>query len=277
MDSNTFTLKQCPPKRQDILETLQGDLTTQVARHALTLIPPVLSESMVHDNACGAGPITTLIAEFSTPAKLHATDIHEAVVLTVAEKAKQRGWKFVETAVMNATALDFSDNTFTHSITNFGIQGVLQPQKAVAEIFRTLQPGKTAVLTSWASTPYSLAMEDASRATRNGEGTAHSVRFPPHIYTAIWIETLLRDAGFGSVHVEQFPVYSLIDNVKSWGEHLWGLIGPPTGGWTQIDEENWDQAIAEVIKSLENNSDVKIKSDGGGVLKFVANVAVASK
>ncbi|KAF9732823.1 hypothetical protein PMIN02_011504 [Paraphaeosphaeria minitans] len=277
MDSNTFTPKQCPPKSQAILETLQGDLTTQVAKHALTLIPPVSSESIVHDNACGAGPITTLIAESFTPAKLHATDIHEAVVLTVAEKAKQHGWNFVETAVMDATELDFSDNTFTHSITNFGVQGVLQPQKAVAEIFRTLQPGKTAVLTAWASTPYSLAMEDASRATRNGEGTAHSVKFALHIYTALWIETLLKDSGFGSVHVEQFPAYSLTANVKSWGEHLWGLIGAPMGGWTQIDEENWDQAIAEVIRSLENNPDVEIKPDGGGVLKFVANVAVASK
>ncbi|KAF2280353.1 S-adenosyl-L-methionine-dependent methyltransferase [Westerdykella ornata] len=277
MGPNNFTPKQCPQKSKALLDSLQGDQTTQIARHALSLIPAITSESIIHDNACGAGPVTTLIAESSTPAKLQATDIDETVIQTVAEKAKQHGWNFVETGVMDATELRFQDNTFTHSIMNFGIQAVPQPQKVAAEIYRTLKPGGSTVLTSWASTPHSSSIEDASRATRDGEGTAHSARFPPHIYTVLCVETLLKDAGFKSVYVEQFPAYYPTGNVKSWAESIWGLIGEPVGGWTQNDEEKWDNAIAEMMESLKNNPDVEVNPNGSGVMKYVANVAVASK
>jgi ubiquinone/menaquinone biosynthesis C-methylase UbiE len=276
MNPNAFTPKQCPPRSPLILDKIQGDVTKQVIKHALTLAPPITSDSIVHDNACGTGAVTEIIAASTPPAKLHATDLLPPFAQVVAGKAQQNGWTFVEAAPMNAMDLTFPDNTFTHSITNFCIQAVPNSQQAAAQIYRTVQPGHTAIVTGWAQVPHSEAIEAANALTR-GKDVVLPMRFPPETYTADWIEKLVKDAGFSSVQVSDFPGYCATESLRSWCEYLWGFMGAAAGGWTQKDEDNWDQAVDEMVRSLKANPDVQAKEDGSAVVKMVAHIVIATK
>jgi len=59
---------------------------------------------------------------------------------------------------------------------------------------------------------------------------------------------------------------------------LWSFIGGTTEfGWLKSDEDNWDKAI-EIIKDVLRKTDGFKPLDGGRAqLKFIANVAIATK
>ncbi|KAF2279252.1 S-adenosyl-L-methionine-dependent methyltransferase [Westerdykella ornata] len=272
-----FTPKQMAPRSPGVLDAIQGTVTKQIAKHALSLAPPITSESIVHDNACGTGAVTETIMEGGVaPAKLHATDLMPPFAQIVAGKAQQNGWGFVETAPMNAMELGFPDNTFTHSISNFFIQAVPVPAKAAAEIYRTVKPGQTAIVTSWAPVPHSDAIETASEVTR-GKDVVLPMRFSPETYTAGWLEKLLKETGFSSLHIEDFDGYCHTDDLRQWCTHLWSFMGAAAGGWTPKDEEDWDLAIDTMVKTLKENPDVEAREDGSATVKMVAHIAIATK
>ena len=56
-----FSPKQCLPKNADLYVEIVGDSTSGVAEHFLSLIPPLPSKSLSHDNGCSEGEITTQI------------------------------------------------------------------------------------------------------------------------------------------------------------------------------------------------------------------------
>ncbi len=63
------------------MQELMADVTLQVARKFLKLIPPIPSGSTLHDNACGNGIVTEAITEIQNPGTvtIYATDINPAL------------------------------------------------------------------------------------------------------------------------------------------------------------------------------------------------------
>ena len=104
------------------------------------------------DNAYGPGIVTGEIRKNLPPSnipQIHAVDFSPRMIDELRHKAEFEKWTHVNAAVMDAENLTFEDDKFSHSITNFGIFLFLDPVKAAAEIYRTLQPGDVAVVTSW--------------------------------------------------------------------------------------------------------------------------------
>jgi hypothetical protein len=59
---------------------------------------------------------------------------------------------------------------------------------------------------------------------------------------------------------------------------LWSFIGGTTAaGWIESDEERWDEAIAIIKDELRKTDGFTELEDGKMILKFVANIAVATK
>jgi hypothetical protein len=59
---------------------------------------------------------------------------------------------------------------------------------------------------------------------------------------------------------------------------LWSFIGGTAAtGWLEEDEVRWDEAIGIVKEELGKSDGYKELARGRAQLKFVANVAVASK
>ena len=121
----------------------------KIARDLISFGPLISSTSIVLDNASGPGIITGEIlnqiasAADVTPT-IYAADISPAMI----EMLRKKNWPGVKSDVMDAQALSYPDNTFTHSFMNMGIFLLPDPEKGAAEIYRTLKPGGVALTTS---------------------------------------------------------------------------------------------------------------------------------
>ena len=121
-----FVPKQALTPSPQLYDALVGDTTQQLAKallaHSLpsqtTAIP---SGSVIHDNGCGTGAATIAIVDAANKSgseiTIKATDISETVVQQYKALAAEHKWP-TEALVMDASTLDFPDNTFTHSIAN---------------------------------------------------------------------------------------------------------------------------------------------------------------
>jgi SAM-dependent methyltransferase len=182
---------------------------------------------------------------------------------------------------MDARCLDFPDAYFTHSINNFYIQAVPEPHKAMAEIYRTLKPGGTAVVTSWAPVPHVAAIKRANAKTR-GEDSPLLMSFKPENYTTAFLIDVIQTAGF-EIFESDISEYDCIRRLggrelglEEWCAALWGASGQPEGGWTQSDEAKWDEAIAEMVQCFQEHEDVS-EHAGCWEVAMRAHIAIVKK
>src|SRR5256885_11691603 len=134
-----------------------------VARNVIQRTPPLTSESVILDNACGPGIITGEIIKHTQPnttPEFFAADYSSAMI----EQLRKHDWASkVNAEVLDAQDLKLPDDKFTHSFTNFAVMAFPDPLKAAKHIYRTLKPGGTAALTTWKKTGYMIVFHDAQR------------------------------------------------------------------------------------------------------------------
>ncbi|KAL8286311.1 hypothetical protein RQP46_004799 [Phenoliferia psychrophenolica] len=157
-------------------------------------------EGNVHllDSACGFGLVTSRLFE-ALPSKdgvkVVCGDLEPNMLDAVQARMEREGWS-AETKIVDAQAIPFPDDTFTHVATCFGFQLFPDAQLALRETNRVLQPGGKSSITTWASVGW-LALVLAAVPT-----------FPiPPIFTGDWAkEESIRDAyakaGFVDVKIE---------------------------------------------------------------------------
>ena len=276
-----FTPKQCFPKNADLYAEIVGDATSNVAQHFISSISPFSPKSIIHDNGCGGGEVTAQIMATNPPAsiKIQATDVDRTMLENCKKLSAARGWP-VTTAVMLAEALEFADDTFTHSLSNFLIFHT--PNDGVdcaKEIYRTLQPGGLSIVTTFAEIPHQEIIKSTHREMRGPE-VALPHGMPDHWYQSSHLKSVLIEGGFESDKIElsTVDVYTKIADLKHWVTILWSYVGAPATGWTVADEENWEAAIARILDQLESSSSYEKNRNGkGGRLKMLANVAASTK
>lgn len=137
----------------DVYEHRIGHACRAVASHIPLLLKSFPSSGgTVLDNACGTGAASEEFLKRFPTANNFAADIvppmvqaFKAVMAVKPELQKQAK----EVRVEDAQALTFADDTFDASITNFGIFFLPDPAAGAKQIYRTLKPGGTAVVTLW--------------------------------------------------------------------------------------------------------------------------------
>ncbi|KAJ7193782.1 S-adenosyl-L-methionine-dependent methyltransferase [Mycena pura] len=139
--------------------TKMEEITGVPARAMLVqagLLPAPPAGALVLDNACGGGVVAAqlfgAIGPGTTTSDLHVVcgDLEKYMVKSAAERIEKHGWN-AEAKVVDAQAMPFPDNHFTHTVMNFGIQVI--PDNAfklvVKESFRVLRSGGTIGFTTW--------------------------------------------------------------------------------------------------------------------------------
>jgi ubiquinone/menaquinone biosynthesis C-methylase UbiE len=120
--------------------------------------------STVLDVACGPGTLALRLA--SHAAQVHGIDFSEAMLAIFRNKIEQAGHRNIALHCGDAQTLPYADETFDSAFSLFGLMFFPDRQKGFAEIYRTLKPGGSIAVTSWAPVDQSPAMQTMFGALR---------------------------------------------------------------------------------------------------------------
>ncbi|KAF2829132.1 S-adenosyl-L-methionine-dependent methyltransferase [Ophiobolus disseminans] len=278
-------------------EKSTGSCTRELARHLIKISPSFGTGSHVLDNACGTGIVAQEIlfeqyAGAKTPPKISCTDgaavmvdMARAACNTTIDANKHRTGEDLANISFDAVpgeALGFPDNHFTHSITNQGIMFFKDAEKGASEIHRTLQPGGTAIVTTWKEIPY-VSMIQAGQKVVTPGAPLFRIPISEQWSEASYLEKTLRDVGFGDVEVHEKQVHYAFKTVEELCELVLVLFGhmvPDLSDQQKTDFRKQFKIEAEkVLVKTERliTGDMEGRKEELVGLKMVALVAVAKK
>lgn len=112
--------------------------------------------STVLDVACGPGTVALKLAHAA--GMVHGIDFSDAMLAVFKRKIEQAGHCNIALHCGDAQALPYPDGMFDAAFSLFGLMFFPDRQKGFAEIYRTLKPGGSVAVTSWAPVDQSPAM-----------------------------------------------------------------------------------------------------------------------
>ncbi|KAF2728828.1 hypothetical protein EJ04DRAFT_476736 [Polyplosphaeria fusca] len=281
---SSFTPKQALAPTPQLYDELVGDGMEKLAKVTIAELPPFQDGVVVHDNGCGTGPgtaaIMASIAGSSKSISIKATDINDDALYTYLKNATLHKWPS-DVSNMDASALTFPDETFTHSLANAVIFTGLKEDgiPAMKETYRTLKSSGAVAVNTWALTPSVGPVQEAAKATRP-EGTPLPRQGLEKWSDVAFVRNVLEQAGFekDKIIVVQKEVLVATAELNHFASMIWSFIGGTSAvGWLKSDEENWDRAIEVVKTELRNGEGFEELKGGRSKIKFVANIAVATK
>ncbi|KAI3334031.1 S-adenosyl-L-methionine-dependent methyltransferase [Ustulina deusta] len=259
---------------------LQGDVSETATKYCLSRIPPFKSGDVIHDNACGSGAVTeAIMATKPSGIHIHATDINPQFVTGVESLAKANNWP-VTTAVMSAQGLTFDNDLFTQSITSFAFHCLGDHDEAARRIHRTLKPGGVAVATIWVFMPHVGALQRAHWRTRGKDGPMPTL-LPTENFQEADLRATLQVGGFKPENIACTSTTAHLkvppDGLKRWAQLAWSYLGSLPSGWSQSDEDHWDETIDDIAEQLQSGEGITVGANGETIMEMRAVVAVAKK
>jgi ubiquinone/menaquinone biosynthesis C-methylase UbiE len=118
----------------------------------------------VLDVACGPGTLALKLAQHAD--KVHGIDFSESMLAVFKHKIEQAGHRNIALHCGDAQALPYANATFDAAFSLFGLMFFPDRQRGFAEIHRTLKPGGSVAITSWAPVDQSPAMQTMFGALR---------------------------------------------------------------------------------------------------------------
>jgi ubiquinone/menaquinone biosynthesis C-methylase UbiE len=278
-------------------EALSAGSTRELARYMMDSSQPIDAKSTVLDNACGTGVVAqeVLLRTFgagTTPPKITCTDAAPAMVdmardmcrgIVSTNAAKISADEQIVTAeIMPGEDLRLPDDHFTHSFTNQGFQFFKDAVKGAAEIYRTLKPGGTAVVTTWTALGHVRVVQEAQKAYKPD---AQLFRFPlsDDWLHASHLERTLRDGGFQDVEVHEKTVWYATKTLNEMNELLFAMFKNFPVGWSEEETAKFRQYLEDGIKGAAVKVERAVPRDVTGATEellgfpLVALVAVAKK
>jgi hypothetical protein len=95
-----------------------------------------------------------------------------------------------------------------------------------------------------------------------------------------FLQDVVEKGGFekDKIILVKADVHVTTSEITRYATMLWSFIGgTSTAGWLKSDEENWDRAVDVLKQELQNTDGYKPLNGGRVQLKFVANIAIATK
>lgn len=66
-------------------------------------------------------------------------------------------------------------------------------------------------------------------------------------------------------------------DLRHWAQLAWSYLGTLPNGWSQNDEDNWEETLADIVEHLGSGHGISKNEKGDAVLTMVACIAVAKK
>ena len=280
---NKFVPKQALAPTPQLYDELVGDSMESLAKVSLAQISPILTGAVIHDTGCGTGAGTAAIVDAISSQKgevsIKGTDINDKALDIYKSRAADKNWP-AEALKMDSQKLLFADDTFSHSIGN-ALLFVLPNDgiDTLKETYRTLKPGGTVVVNSWAYVPNMEPLQTAAKVTRP-LGTPLPRQSMQKWSSAEFVQNVMEKGGFekDKATLTKADVYCTTPELTYFATMLWSFVGGTSeAGWLKSDEEKWDKAIDVIKEELKKTEGFKALDGGRARLKFVANIAIATK
>jgi ubiquinone/menaquinone biosynthesis C-methylase UbiE len=220
--------------------------------------------------AAGTGQVTRNIIKNFPEAMITATDVNPGM-LDVAKKIVHS--ENITWMVADACELQFEDNSFDAVICQFGVMFFPDKQKAMNEAFRVLKPGGQIVFNTWDSLENNLICkipdDVVNRVFENDPPPFYKIPFS--MYDPAEIETLLKNAGFKNIKVEN-------KKIEGYSESPDNAVTAFTEGnpiYLQILER--DPAILPVFQKMLREELVKEFGSGRFKIPLSEFIATANK
>ena len=221
-------------------------IMSDFALESVRSVPPITSTSVVLDNACGPGIVSgQIISHYKSGEALpemYATDFSKAMIRMLHKKPWADN---VTTEVMDARDLKFPDDKFSHSFTNFALMALPKEEavKAAKQLYRTLMPGGTAVVTTWKKLGYMIVFHDAQKTVKP------DAELKPGPLPAEWMtEDMLRDV-LGEGGFKDVKIHTKRETIDSgaWVDSL-AIMQPMvvnhvTVGWTEDEKKAYNGSL----------------------------------
>jgi len=235
---------------------LQDQASTLVELlHADTAYP---EGSSVLEAGCGVGAQTVILATNSPQARITAIDVSAASLAEAAKALQAAGIHDVTLRQADIFQAPFPPESFDHVFLCFVLEHLARPVEALTALKRLLKPGGTltAIEGDHGSTYFHPDSDYAHRAVRclvelqaraGGNALVGRALYP-----------LLKEAGFGEVHVSPRMVYvdaskpGLIDGFtrKTFTAMIEGIRAPALEAGL-MSEADFDKGIADLYRTAQ--------------------------
>lgn len=191
---------------ESIGNTLTRGLALELISTLNGLLPLETLGSIAFDNGCGTGFVTRQLAELYPDLAIVAADISPGMVRFLDQILEEKGHKNVQTKIMDATALDLPDESFTHTLSTAMIGSTPDPLKAAKEMHRVTKPGGLVGISSWSGRSWPEVWEKAVRRALNQPKYMSPTIVEPSTSSVEGVRALMTKAGFELVSVHQQDV-----------------------------------------------------------------------
>jgi len=166
----------------------------------------------VLDVACGPGTLALMLARDA--GRVDGIDFSQAMLDCFAKRIARDDHRNIAIRHGDAQQLPYADNSFDAAFSMFGLMFFPDRAKGFSEIYRTLKPGGTAAITSWAPVDESPAMQIMFGAVRAMKPELPAPqRAIDTLENPELFEREMREAGFREVEVRRitgsYPVASI--------------------------------------------------------------------
>lgn len=121
------------------------------------------------------------------------------------------------------------------------------------------------------------ALQHAHWRTRGRDGSMPTL-LPLESFQEEHLRRALEAGGFepNNISCSTKDCFLSIPDLRRWAQLAWSYLGTLPTGWSQNDEDKWDEAIEDIVGQLKSGDGITKVGDET-VMKMVACVAVATK
>jgi ubiquinone/menaquinone biosynthesis C-methylase UbiE len=190
--------------------------------------------------ACGAGGLGLEVARRVRRSEVVVSDVAPAMVEIAHRRASDAGLGNVTALVRDLEAIDEPDASFDVAICREGLMLVPDPDRAAAEILRTLRPGGRLAAAVWGPrgrNPWLGVLLDAVSAELGVPVPPPGLPTPFSLSGEGQLAEVLTGAGFAEVSVQEIDVPYSGPSFEDWWDRTTSLAGPIRGVLASMDAE----------------------------------------